>query len=260
MGAMSNRPISEPAQCTPAAVDVLVAHENALLAAGVVSVLAPVMRGAVVPCTDLAQQAMAHRPGLLVTDYANGLRLLATLGRAHPPLLVLDERMAAIRVRLALDAGARGFVGAHCPVPVLLQAAQTLVHGQPYLCEDAAATLAEAAALTPLTPREQEVLALVCHGLNNKTIALHLDMAVGTVKTHVKAILGKLAVGSRTQAAAAARRLGLATQRPVLQGLAEPESAEEIRSCVRPDGMRARREVVREDPCDRGAPGRRLPP
>ncbi len=260
MAAMSNRPISEPAQCTPAAAEVLVAHENALLAAGVVSALAPALRCAVVPGSDLAQQMLQHRPGLLVTDYANGLRLLAALGRAQPPLLVVDDRLAASRVRLALDAGARGVVGADCTLQVLLRAAQTLVRGQPYLCENAAATLAEAATLTPLTPREQEVLALVCHGLNNKTIALQLDMAVGTVKTHVKAILGKLAVGSRTQAAAAARRLGLATQRPVPQVLAEPESAEKIRSCVRPDAMRARREVDREDPCDRGAPGRRLPP
>lgn len=252
--------MSHPPLRVPASLEVLVAHDNALLAAGVVSVLAPVMRGAVVPGAELAQQLTTRRPRLLVTDYVNGLRLLATQGCAHPPLLVLDERMAATRVRLALDAGARGFVGAHCPVPVLLQAARALVHGQPYLCEDAAATLAEVATLTPLTPREQEVLALVSHGLNNKTIALHLNMAVGTVKTHVKAILGKLAVDSRTQAAAAARRLGLVMLRPVRQGLAEPGPAEEIRYCVRPDGIRIRREVDREDLCDRGAPGRRLPP
>lgn len=207
-GRMSDSPVHHPAS-----VEVLVAHGNALLAAGVLSVLGPAMRGAVVPATELAQQVLAQRPGLLVTDYANGLRLLAKLGRVPPPLLVLDDRMAAVRVRLALDAGVRGFVGADCPLPVLLQAAQALVHGQPYLCEHAAATLAEAAALTPLTPREHEVLALLCQGLNNKTIALQLNMALGTVKTHVKAILGKLAVGSRTQAAAAARQLGLLSGR-----------------------------------------------
>lgn len=254
---MSNRPISEPAQCTPAAAEVLVAHENALLAAGVVSALAPALRCAVVPGSDLAQQVLQHRPGLLVTDYANGLRLLAALGRAQPPLLVVDDRMAASRVRLALDAGARGVVGADCTLPVLLRAAQALVRGQSYLCENAAATLAEAATLTPLTPREHEVLALVCQGMNNKTIALQLNMAVGTVKTHVKAIFGKLAVGSRTQAAAAARKLGLVSSRPGPQGLTDTAPVRELRSWVRPAGLRAVREANRADPCGHGAPGRR---
>jgi DNA-binding NarL/FixJ family response regulator len=254
---MLNCQMSDSPLGIPAAVDVLVAHESALLAAGVLSALEPAMRGAVVPAAELAQLVMEHRPGLLVTDYAIGLRLLARLEHAHPPLLVLDDRMAAIRVRLALDAGARGFVDAQCPLPVLLQAAQALVHGEPYLCENAAANLAEAATLTPLTPREQEVLALVCHGLDNKAIAVQLSVAVGTVKTHVKAILGKLAVGSRAQAAVAARQLGLVTVRPVRLGLTDAGPARGLRPCVRPEGLRARREVDREDLCDRGIPGMR---
>ncbi len=60
-----------------------------------------------------------------------------------------------------------------------------------------------------LTPRELEVLRLVAEGLPNKTIAQRLDISEHTVKFHVNALLGKLGVGSRTEAVVRATRLGL---------------------------------------------------
>jgi DNA-binding CsgD family transcriptional regulator len=60
-----------------------------------------------------------------------------------------------------------------------------------------------------LTPRQLEVLALLCEGLPNKLIARRLDMAGGTVKVHIVRILRALNVSSRLQAAIAARSLGL---------------------------------------------------
>lgn len=61
----------------------------------------------------------------------------------------------------------------------------------------------------PLSEREIEVLRLMAEGLSNQEIAGKLFISVGTVKTHVHNICGKLAAGSRTQAAAQARALGL---------------------------------------------------
>jgi ATP/maltotriose-dependent transcriptional regulator MalT len=63
--------------------------------------------------------------------------------------------------------------------------------------------------LEPLTTREQDVLELLAAGLSNAEIAERLIVTVGTVKTHVKSIYGKLGVHSRTQAIARARELGL---------------------------------------------------
>jgi LuxR family maltose regulon positive regulatory protein len=63
--------------------------------------------------------------------------------------------------------------------------------------------------IDPLTERELEVLYLVTAGLSNAAIAERLMISVGTVKTHLKHIFGKLAVQSRTQAVAQARLLGL---------------------------------------------------
>jgi LuxR family maltose regulon positive regulatory protein len=61
----------------------------------------------------------------------------------------------------------------------------------------------------PLSEREMDVLKLVAEGLSNQEIASRLFISVGTVKTHVHNICGKLAASSRTQAAAQARELGL---------------------------------------------------
>jgi LuxR family transcriptional regulator, maltose regulon positive regulatory protein len=61
----------------------------------------------------------------------------------------------------------------------------------------------------PLTEREQEVLQLIAAGHSNAAIAEQLMVAVTTVKAHLRSIFGKLEVGSRTQAVARARTLGL---------------------------------------------------
>jgi ATP/maltotriose-dependent transcriptional regulator MalT len=61
-----------------------------------------------------------------------------------------------------------------------------------------------------LTSRELDVLVLVCEGLRNREIAARLFVSQKTVDHHVSAILRKLAVGTRGQAAAEAARLGIA--------------------------------------------------
>jgi two-component system, NarL family, nitrate/nitrite response regulator NarL len=53
--------------------------------------------------------------------------------------------------------------------------------------------------LDALTRREQQVTALVCHGLANKEIAGKLRMAEGTVKIHLNRIFQKLGVRSRSE-------------------------------------------------------------
>lgn len=61
----------------------------------------------------------------------------------------------------------------------------------------------------PLTDRELEVLELIVAGCSNAEIAEKLYVTVGTVKTHVRNILGKLSANDRTQAAVRALRSGL---------------------------------------------------
>ena len=63
--------------------------------------------------------------------------------------------------------------------------------------------------IEPLTERELEVLGLIAAGYSNAEIAQELFIALGTVKRHINNMYGKLEVGSRTQAIARARELGL---------------------------------------------------
>jgi len=67
-----------------------------------------------------------------------------------------------------------------------------------------------------LSPREMEVLCCLMAGYSNKLIARQLELTEATVKVHVKAILRKLKVGNRTQAAmwGTARRVSIAIAHP----------------------------------------------
>jgi DNA-binding CsgD family transcriptional regulator len=65
-----------------------------------------------------------------------------------------------------------------------------------------------------LTPREQEVLAMLCQRRTNAEMAQQLFLSRRTVEDHVDRLLGKLGVANRREAAAAAARLGLVTLEP----------------------------------------------
>ncbi len=86
--------------------------------------------------------------------------------------------------------------------------------------------VADAAADLGLTPREQEVLALVAYGRTNRQIAAELFISENTAGVHVSNILGKLDVKGRGEAAALAYRLGLVDagtdpRGPAAEGLPE---------------------------------------
>ena len=73
---------------------------------------------------------------------------------------------------------------------------------------DAPGESVEAARIAELTPREQEVLRLIASGYSNAEIAEAFVISEGTVKTHVKRLLGKLDLRDRTQAAVFAYEVG----------------------------------------------------
>ncbi|MET9934959.1 MULTISPECIES: response regulator transcription factor [unclassified Streptomyces] len=125
----------------------------------------------------------------------------------------------------ALRAGAAGFLLKNADARELIEAVRTVARGEGLIApavtrrliaEFAASgkpTAAERgtdpAVLDVLTPREREVLSALGRGLSNAEIAVGLDMAEATVKTHVSKVLGKLKLRSRVQAAVLAQELGV---------------------------------------------------
>jgi NarL family two-component system response regulator LiaR len=115
----------------------------------------------------------------------------------------------------AVDAGASGFLLKDASPRDVAAAIRAAHRGEAVLHPSVAAKLlAERrrppAAHADLTSRELEVLRLIARGLQNKQIAAQLHVSEKTVKTHVSAILRKLDVTDRTQAAMYAVRERLA--------------------------------------------------
>ncbi|MET8574705.1 response regulator transcription factor [Streptomyces sp. NPDC005012] len=125
-----------------------------------------------------------------------------------------------------LRAGAAGFLLKSAEAAELIDAVRTVARGEGLIAPAVTRRLiAEFAAggqgrapregapdpsvLTHLTPREREVLSCLGEGLSNAQIAVRLDMAEATVKTHVSRLLAKLELRSRVQAAVLAQELGI---------------------------------------------------
>jgi NarL family two-component system response regulator LiaR len=171
------------------------------------------------------QQAIRHRPDVILMDLAmpimNGLEALRQLREAGLRACVvalIGEAGDALAVE-AMKSGAVACLaaGAHKPeaLAVIRQAAagcQSM--SQPRIEELSAASVNGSAIRPPLhvalTGRERDVLRLITQGLSNKQIAMALHLSEGTVRGYVSAILAKLRVADRTQAAVYALKHGLA--------------------------------------------------
>jgi len=149
---------------------------------------------------------------VVVTDHATGVEI-AGLAQgqfgASVKVLIVSSSERECEVRQALEQGVRGYIVIGGALDGLVSGVRAVHLGVRYLCPRVTQRLAESMSCDALTFREMQVLRLVVDGLCNKLIAAELDIAVGTVKSHLKAIFDKLGVRSRTQAMAAAERRGL---------------------------------------------------
>ncbi len=167
--------------------------------------------------------ALAQRvqPDVIIMDLMmptmDGVAATRGLRAAGVPsrVLVLTSFAEDARIRDALQAGAVGYLLKDVRQPELLRAIRDAAAGAPTLHPDVqrrlmAQLIAPAPHITvDLTAREQEVLGLLAHGHSNKQIAAQLHLSEGTVKWYISAILGKLGVHDRTQAALYAVKHGL---------------------------------------------------
>ena len=146
-------------------------------------------------------------------------------------VLVITSFTEPSAVLPAVRAGAAGYVYKDIDPPALAAAIRSVHAGHVLLHPDVARLLAAGEARPPqsqLTPRESDVLGQLAMGRSNKEIAKALTLSEKTIKTHVSAILAKLGVQDRTQAALYAVRTGLTAQE-TSAGAAETGASQSIR-------------------------------
>jgi DNA-binding NarL/FixJ family response regulator len=149
---------------------------------------------------------------------------IETLRQRFPrvPVLVLSADAERATIDRCLRAGACGFVAKTASADRIGAAVRAVAAGGIYVPRDAdggairpwglrppAAQTASDVRELGLTDRQSDVLRLIMRGLPNKLIGRQLQLAEGTVKVHVSAVLRALGVRNRSQAILAASRLGL---------------------------------------------------
>ncbi len=201
----------------------------------------------------LGLKNLLERSGIdVITAASTGQEGLDTVHDAKPDVILLDMRMpdmdglevlkrlrdAGVTVPISmlttsteehdliesLRSGAQGYLLKDMDPEELVAALHNIMKGETVVAPQLAGTLARAlqgksalpekkTPLSALTPREREIIKHLAFGQSNKVIARELGITDGTVKLHVKAILRKLDVSSRVEAAVIAVEQGLGRRR-----------------------------------------------
>ncbi len=153
---------------------------------------------------DIRTELDAQLVDVLVLDIRLGLRLLQTeLPEPRPAVVVLSGFDFPQYARSAMELGAAGFVGKDAPVEELVETIRSAASGA---LRFPAIVQAEG---VHLTPRERDVLRLVCDGRSNDEIAGALSISPRTVETYLQRMFSRLEVASRTELATRAVQEGL---------------------------------------------------
>jgi DNA-binding NarL/FixJ family response regulator len=170
------------------------------------------------------------RPDLVLMDLKmpvmNGVEATRQIKKAYPEVkvLVLTTYDDDEWVFDAIRAGASGYLLKDTPREDLIKAIKGTPAGRTYMDPKIAGkvleqvsshqTQASSQVTSKLTEREIDILRLIARGLSNVDISERLFLSEGTVRNHVSAILSKLGVSDRTQAAIIAIQHGLGEDKP----------------------------------------------
>lgn len=168
---------------------------------------------------EAAALVASTKPDVVLLDLRmpelSGLDLLVSLRESNPSQCVVILTTSAEENDLmeVLKLGAMGYLLKDMELDVLVQMLHQAKAGETIVAPDLTSLLARAAVsrnTNPapavvdsynLTPREHDILSHIARGESNKDIAAALGIVDGTVKLHVRAVLKKLNVQSRVQAA-----------------------------------------------------------
>ncbi|WXL26196.1 response regulator transcription factor [Ectopseudomonas mendocina] len=197
---------------------ILLIDDHALFRSGISMVLAAGMGDVKISEAESLEQALLLSDDcfdLVLLDHQlgglNGLDGISLLKRRWPEakVLMVSAIQDAHIQKEAMDRGAQGFINkAENPARMLELLAQVLAGHLPAPAMPTRSSPSTTATIR-LSPRQTEVLELLCLGLPNKLIGRRLHLSENTVRGHVQAILQAMQVSSRSEAAFVARLMGL---------------------------------------------------
>jgi DNA-binding NarL/FixJ family response regulator len=173
--------------------------------------------------TGMVESVSAFRPAICVTENkfpdGDGVDVIAQLAKASPDtkIIMLTADGTPETLRQALDAGASAYIHKTRGVAVLLDVLRRVTAGE-IVIEGSFVRTKPVEGKAPLelrrlaaylTQRELECLSLLAAGLDTAAMSRRLGVSRTTVRSHVQAILTKLGVHSRLEAASVATRYGL---------------------------------------------------
>lgn len=213
-------------------IRVLICDDQEVVREGLRAILSTAPNLEVVSVADNGEEAVEAasrlRPDVVLMDLK-----MPVLNGIHATRLI-HEKLPEVRVLVlttydlddwvfdAIQAGAAGYLLKDTPRENLIAAIQGTADGKTFVDPAVAGKLfqqvgrqapqASREVANLLTERELAVLKLLAHGLSNPEIAQQLFLSEGTVRNYVSAILTKLQVTDRTQAALLALRSGITTR------------------------------------------------
>ena len=200
-------------------IRILTVDDHQLLREGIAAVLESQEDMKLVAQASNGREAVDNfrrlRPDVTLMDLRmpdmSGIEAITEIRGEFPDarIVVLTTYAGDAQAAAALKAGAAGYLLKNLVRKELLETIRAVHSGKRRVPPEIATEIAEHVADDALTARELDVLRRVAAGKSNKLIAAELDIAEGTVKTHMKSILPKLDASDRTHAVMIALKRGI---------------------------------------------------
>ncbi len=183
--------------------------------AGILSRFEITISGVAATGQNALRMFSATRPDVTLLDLRlpdqNGLDVLKSILKLDPNarVVILTTSQADANIYDAISLGASGYLLKGIEGGSLAQQIRRVAGGGKAIAPEALERLTRYIGAKKVSEREIEVLRLIALGKSNKEISQRLDIAVDTVKMHVKNLLQKLHASDRTQAVVIAIQRGL---------------------------------------------------
>lgn len=172
--------------------------------------------GASVSITDALESIAAAQPNIILLDQSAGNKAAfemipkIRMRSLHSHTILWVTTVTEVESFRALQSGIRGILKKTLPVTSVVECLRAVGRGNIWIensISNQVVGFLNRRNLPRLTPREYEIVALICRGMKNKQIAGELSITIGTVKVHLMHIFEKTGVKDRFELALEAHKL-----------------------------------------------------